>query len=290
MSRWFRHYAGMMRDEKLVSAAVKSKQPVERVVWVWGAVLESASEINDGGRYEFDCGEAAYFLRCSEDDVASIIVVLEALGRLGNGIIVQWSARQYESDKSTERVRKHRSRVADRHSAASDQMGNNERNDAETLHHVSVTPPETDTDTDVVLSPRGAELEAKLRTAAGWEQKPHPNLFVTGPVEALMTAGCDLEQDVLPVIRRDAPRCRSPNWKFFLPAIAQARDDRIAAGNLKFEGKPHAPNTRTPNTIANGFALVDASIAALQRREDAERERQRQPDSEGLPRLRQIPA
>ena len=43
MSRWFRHYAGMMRDDKLVRAAIKSKQSIERVLWIWGAVLESAA-------------------------------------------------------------------------------------------------------------------------------------------------------------------------------------------------------------------------------------------------------
>lgn len=39
MSRWFRHYAGMMRDDKLVGAAIRAKQPVERVVWVWADVV-----------------------------------------------------------------------------------------------------------------------------------------------------------------------------------------------------------------------------------------------------------
>ena len=59
MSRWFRHYAGLARDDKLVRAAMKSKQPVERVVWVWCAILESAAEIDDGGRYELDHAECA---------------------------------------------------------------------------------------------------------------------------------------------------------------------------------------------------------------------------------------
>lgn len=66
----------MMRDEKLVSAAVKSKQPVERVVWVWGAILESAAEIDDSGRFEFDAAEAACFLHCKSDDIARIMVEL----------------------------------------------------------------------------------------------------------------------------------------------------------------------------------------------------------------------
>jgi hypothetical protein len=108
MSRWFRHYAGMMRDEKLVSAAVKAKQPVERVIWVWGAILESAAEEQNDGRFTLDPDEAAYFLRCSGDDVSAILVALEALGRLHQGAVVRWNDRQYISDSSADRVRKHR--------------------------------------------------------------------------------------------------------------------------------------------------------------------------------------
>lgn len=110
MSRWFRHYTGMMRDEKLVSAAIRSKQTVERVVWIWGAILESAAEINDGGRYELDPGEAAYFLRCDEADVVGVVGALEALGRLNEGCVAQWAERQFESDASRDRQKRYRER------------------------------------------------------------------------------------------------------------------------------------------------------------------------------------
>src|SRR3972149_8906027 len=103
MSRWFRHYAGMMRDEKLVRAAMASKQPVERVVWIWGAILESAAEINDGGRYELDHAEVAYFLRADEADVAAIEAALTQLARVANAIVVKWGDRQYQSDRSAPR-------------------------------------------------------------------------------------------------------------------------------------------------------------------------------------------
>ena len=88
MSRWFRHYAGMMRDEKLVRAAVKSKQPVERVVWVWGAILESAAEINDGGRFEFDAGEAGSFLGCDPADLLAIQDALATVHRVCGSRVV----------------------------------------------------------------------------------------------------------------------------------------------------------------------------------------------------------
>jgi hypothetical protein len=133
MSRWFRHYAGMMRDEKLVRAALMSKQPVERVVWVWGAILESAAEINDGGRFSVDYAEMAYFLRSEYSELEAIGGALAAIGRIENGCVTKWKERQFESDSSTKRVQKHR---AEKH---------------ETLRNVSETEcnaPETETETE----------------------------------------------------------------------------------------------------------------------------------------------
>ena len=94
MSRWFRHYAGMMRDEKLVSVAIKSKQPVERVLWVWGAILESAAEIDENGKYDLDPAEVAYFLRADHADIDAVLAALTDAGRLADGIVVRWGNRQ----------------------------------------------------------------------------------------------------------------------------------------------------------------------------------------------------
>lgn len=153
MSRWFRHYAGMMRDEKLVRVAVKSKQPVERVVWVWGAILESAAEINDGGRFEFDVGEAAYFLRCDESELADIVGGLEASGRLVASCVVRWSDRQHESDSSRERQRRYRARRnADSRSELRERQDGDADVDGGDVTRPSrdgaVTPQETDTETE----------------------------------------------------------------------------------------------------------------------------------------------
>ncbi|KKC39532.1 hypothetical protein WH87_04895 [Devosia epidermidihirudinis] len=146
MSRWFRHYAGMMRDEKLVSVAVKAKQPVERVVWVWGAILESASEINDNGRYEFDAGEAAYFLRCDDADLVGILACLESLGRLSNGVVVRWSDRQYSSDSAAERQRRYRERKSANAAVSPDDRDNQRDSDVtRPSRDADVTAQETDT-------------------------------------------------------------------------------------------------------------------------------------------------
>lgn len=75
-----------------------------------------------------------------------------------------------------------------------------------------------------------AILEAQLREAAGWQNEISPKLAITGEIEALISAGAILETDILPVVRALAPKAGSRStWKFFLAAIIQARDDRIAA-------------------------------------------------------------
>lgn len=100
MSRWFRHYAGMMRDDKLVRVALKSRQTVERVTWVWGAILESAAELDDGGRYEIDHGEIAYFLRAEETEIATIETALATAGRVEGSCVSKWKDRQFQADRT----------------------------------------------------------------------------------------------------------------------------------------------------------------------------------------------
>lgn len=90
--------------------------------------------------------------------------------------------------------------------------------------------------------PDSHRLEAVLRDAAGWANDPSPNLFVTGPIEALIEAGASLERDVLPVVRAKAQACRSPNWRFFLRPIREAWEARVSAGNPLANGaNGHAP-------------------------------------------------
>ncbi len=168
MSRWFRHYAGMMRDEKLVSVAIKSKQPVERVLWIWGAILESAAEIDDHGRFDVDPAEVAYFLRADEDDVGTILAALASAGRLAGDCVVKWGDRQFQSDRSKTRVAAHRERK--RAELGGCDGGETPGNTDVTLQVVSCNAPETEAETETkeeenrgrerpVLCPVGVETE-----------------------------------------------------------------------------------------------------------------------------------
>jgi hypothetical protein len=104
MVRWFRHYPGLARDEKLVAAALRSKQPIERVVWIWCAILEDASARNDHGLFAIDAEEVSYFLRTAEGEVALILTALEQAGRIDAGRVCAWDKRQFPSDHSSLRV------------------------------------------------------------------------------------------------------------------------------------------------------------------------------------------
>jgi hypothetical protein len=171
VSRWFRHYAGMMRDDKLVRAAVHAKQPVERVVWVWGAILESAAEINDGGRYDFDNAEAAYFLRCEPADVASIVDALEGLARLHAGAVARWGERQFDSDASRERQKRYR----ERHRATANHNENVVSDVTPPSRDAHVTLQETETEAEkekpkpTVSSKRGTRWQKGQKVPDEWK-------------------------------------------------------------------------------------------------------------------------
>jgi hypothetical protein len=146
MSRWFRHYAGMMRDDKLVRAALQSKQSVERVLWIWGAILESAAEINDGGRFDFDAAEAAYFLRSDEADIRAVLESLAAMQRVAGDRVVNWGARQFESDRSATRQAAYRERKRTKNSDDNDQQASGDGGVTAESRHCDA--PETETETE----------------------------------------------------------------------------------------------------------------------------------------------
>lgn len=154
MSRWFRHYAGMMRDEKLVRVAIKSKQPVERVLWIWGAILESAAEIDDNGRYDLDPAEVAYFLRADEDDVGAVLSALADAMRVADGSVVNWGDRQFSSDRSRDRQTAYRERkkAEKRRSDGEEAKGYGEVTSPIRHGDGEVTPQETETETETEYS------------------------------------------------------------------------------------------------------------------------------------------
>lgn len=90
MSRWFRHYAGMCRDEDLVLIAEKTGSSIERSVWVWHALLESAAEIDRDGVYSVHPDEMAYFLHADDIEIEDILFEFNQFGLTKDNCIRQF--------------------------------------------------------------------------------------------------------------------------------------------------------------------------------------------------------
>jgi hypothetical protein len=146
MVRWFRHYPGLARDERLMAVALRARQPVERVVWVWCAILEAASTTGNGGGFELDVDECAWFLRVPPDEIALVLQELEAAGRICDGRVTAWSRRQFASDRSAERTREWRQRHTANGSGKGRVTSPQRHRDAPETEAESETETETDTD------------------------------------------------------------------------------------------------------------------------------------------------
>lgn len=139
---WFRFYAETLSDPK-----VQRLSPELFKAWV--NLLCLASQ-NDGSLPSVD--DIAFHLRLSASQAAQQLDDLVLAGLIDimpDGALQphNWHVRQYASDSSTERVRKHREKRACNVSrnGAGNVSGNVSRNVATA---VSETPPDTETDTD----------------------------------------------------------------------------------------------------------------------------------------------
>lgn len=123
MSRWFRFYADAMRHPKVAKLSDKDFR-------LWVELLALAAE-NDGKIPPLD--DLKHLLKRRLDHLSSAVDRLISgclIDRLGRGYEPHaWGERQYKSDVSTERVKKHRQK-----------------------RNVSETPPDTETETEVSLS------------------------------------------------------------------------------------------------------------------------------------------
>lgn len=225
MTRWYRAYEGTVTDAKLGEAALIANCSRSVAIAAWHCILESCASAQAGGAYDTSPRRVAVILGEQPALLERVFVAFTELGMIGDGAVTAWRQRQFESDTSTERSKKHR----ERRKAAVQQQCNGDA----TLQQRDATAPDTDTDTDSGKVVRARDLESHLREAAGWQAEPAPMLSVTGEIEALIDAGADLELDVLPVVRAIAPKATSrTTWRYFVKAIARQRDERISAAKI----------------------------------------------------------
>lgn len=143
MTRWYRAYAGTVKDDKLAEVAIVVGCSRSVAIATWHAILESAAETDDAGRFETTARRIAATLGEPAAVINSVFAAMIEIGMLEGNAVAAWKRRQYESDNSTERSRKHRE--AKRNAAS--QPGNG----GATLQGRCATPPDTETDTENTL-------------------------------------------------------------------------------------------------------------------------------------------
>jgi hypothetical protein len=172
LTRWYRAYAGTIKDDKLAEAAVVAGCSRSVVIATWHAILESAAETAGGGRFDTTSRRVAAALGEPASVIEAVFSAMQEIGLVSGSEIPAWKRRQYESDNSTERSRRHREAA---------------RNGNATLQQRCATPPDTETDTDTerkkeepaVLerasapAPRKASPKARgSRIAPDWSPSP----------------------------------------------------------------------------------------------------------------------
>lgn len=168
MSRWYRAYAGTVKDDKLAEVSVIAACSRSVSIAVWHAILESAAETDDGGRFETTPRRVAAALCELPPAIQAVFEAMTEIAMISGDAVTAWKARQYESDKSTERSRKHRE---------------TKRNGDATLQGRSATPPETEAETDIPVANATGVVEGEKPAMS-----PADQLWTDG-VQTLVSLG-----------------------------------------------------------------------------------------------------
>lgn len=216
MSRWFRFY-----DEALDDPKVQMLRPELFKAWVNLLCLAS----RNGGVLPTE-EEITFALRLSEEKACAFVAELCAKGLLDRVEARlqphNWDRRQYKSDFSNERVKRHRER---------------ERNADVTA---GVTPPETEADTETETDSSGGYSRAQAAAASNsvnleelaQQCEKASGLALGGrridAIAGMMAEGISLDDRILPVLRDATAELRAWNkplpktWAYFEKPIRDA--------------------------------------------------------------------
>lgn len=138
MTRWYRAYEGTVTDAKLGEVSLIAECSRSVAIAAWHCILESAATSNAGGSFDVSPRRVAVILYEKPALIEAVFDAFRELGMIQENVVTSWKNRQYESDSSTERARKHREAKRDK----------TKRNGHATLPKQPVTPPDTEADTE----------------------------------------------------------------------------------------------------------------------------------------------
>lgn len=110
MTRWYRAYEGTVTDAKLGEAALIAGCSRSVAIAAWHCLLESAAVRNNCGSFDATPRRVAVILCETPAQIETLFAAFEEIGLIGDGAVRAWKRRQFQSDDSKERVRKHRAK------------------------------------------------------------------------------------------------------------------------------------------------------------------------------------
>lgn len=168
---WFRFYSEVLSDRKIQRICHLTKKPKALVVGVWATILAMASDSPERGVLLISEGIAVTLddisleTGLSPEECGEIIAAFIAANMVHSDddtfIVTQWDSRQYKSDTSNDRVAKYRDKKRDEEGKPPKRQYNKKCN-------VTVTPPETDTDTE-------SDINQVVIEKAAEPKKRHPD-------------------------------------------------------------------------------------------------------------------
>lgn len=214
MTRWYRAYEGTVTDAKLHEAAVVASVSRSVAIACWHALLEGCATAKCA-RFETTPRRIAVTLGEPIASIEALFAAFIELGMIADGEVVAWSRRQFDSDNSTERSRRHREA---------------KRNGDATAMQRFATPPEAETEGErepekiicinnntSATSPR-AQREPEARPLAF---PPDGGVTYSGPWAGIVRSNAKgHDPDVIASRFREWCRSRDPPIPFDHPRIA----------------------------------------------------------------------
>ena len=169
MTQWFRMYGEVLTDRKLARVTKTSGQPRVVVLGLWTTLLCLASDSPERGRllltedHPYSAEDLADETGLDTGEIAGILNAFADLRMVawdGDVLtICAWSERQYESDVSTERVRRFRAKQRNGSATTEKRFGNSPDTESDTEQT-------TETEAEQTAEPARAEKRAPRRKPA----------------------------------------------------------------------------------------------------------------------------
>jgi hypothetical protein len=293
---WFRFYHRAIDDEKLRLLAFEDR-------WHFvGLLCLKASGLLDEPPSDLRRRKVAIKIGVSPDTLDEIIRRLAEVGLIDAAWNpIAWDALQFTGDSSTDRVRKHREKkkleaVRNENETSTRRVGNVSETPMKRYQPVSVTPPDTETESDpdsdpdrysdkqssfardtrnhTALADIVASRRADICAAAGiTDETRTPGLLSLAEPIRWLERGCDIDLDIIPTLQGMALRGRPiTSWAYCSQAIFDAHSRRMAPPP-PIEALPSRPPPIRRRTIGEAGADVIRKLREQEHDEDVRRNR-----------------